>query len=408
MIPRWAEKLILESLKVFDVTVLVGPRQSGKTTLCEAVANKTGMIILSLDNPDVLTYAENDPLGFIEDHPKAFIDEIQRLPKLIFTIKYCVDKHRKPHQYLISGSVDLWNSKITPDSLAGRSEMLTLLPLARSEIYGKPPSSLIAEAFQGNIKPFKVDKAYTNYELAGLICQGGYPLAINKSSPAVRKKWLVALCEFVATHDLPVIKDLRKKDLFLDFIKYLAYHPAMLMNLDQCASVFNLSAFTIRNWLNLLENMFIIKRLPAWHKNYKKRLGKTPKYHFVDTGIIAALQDLDELSLSQDPKNLGHLLENLIYTELIKIIPSLHKTTKIYHYRDHNNYEVDFVLEQSNKLIGIEVKSARTIEYKDLNGLRNLKNTCKDNFVCGIILHRGTQVSIRHGNLYLVPINKLF
>ena len=408
MIQRWAEARILKSLAFIDVTLVAGPRQAGKTTLCRSIAQRRGMPFLSMDHPKHLAHISTDPIDFFESYPRAFIDEIQRAPELILPLKYVVDLKRSRGRYLISGSVDLWGSGITPDSLAGRMQLVELLPFARGEMLGLAPSTLITEAFQGEISCPSAQHSFDLRDLALLITQGGYPeVVLSYHSAEEKRRWLQTHVQFVAQHDLPHIEDVRKKDKFIPFLTYLSCHCAQLMNLSTCAASLQLTSQTIQRWLVLLEHMFLIKRLPAWHKNTKKKLAKAPKYHFLDTGLSAALQGYDAERLVQDPVLLGGLLENYVFTEISKIISDLDDEIYLYHYRDHNKNEVDFVLERRKKVVGIEIKAARTVLPRDFAGLRVLKEMCGEDFVCGMILYRGDQVEKTQGNLFAVPLGKL-
>ena len=198
------------------------------------------------------------------------------------------------------------------------------------------------------------------------------------------------------------------KILAMEFIEYLAYHPAQLMNMSTCASALRLTPHTIGRWLDVLEHMFIVKRVMPWHQNGKKRLAKTPKYHFVETANLAALQDKDTQSLLNDRSYFGHFLENYICAELTKISAVMSEYISLYHYREHNHHEVDFVLNSTNKVVGIEVKAAVSVFPQDFSGLKRLKAACGQNFSCGIILHRGESIQLREDNLYAVPLGKIF
>ena len=408
MIQRWEEARILKSLDFIDVTMVAGPRQTGKTTLCRSIAHQRGMPFLSMDHPQHLAHASTDPMDFLECYPRAFIDEIQRVPELILPLKYTVDCARSRGRYLLSGSVDLWGSGITPDSLAGRMQLIELLPFARREMLGYAPSTLITEAFEGQPSDHPDQCSLELKDLTQLIVQGGYPEAVlSYHSAQEKREWLRNHVQFVAQHDLPHIEDVRKKDKFMTFVKYLACHGAQLINLSTCAASLQLTPQTIQRWLVLLEHMFLIKRLPAWHKNSKKKLTKAPKYHFLDTGLSTALQGDSAETIGQDSVLLGQLLENYVLTEIAKIVGYLDDEILIYHYRDHQQYEVDFVLEQRRKIIGIEVKAARSVWPRDFAGLCQLKDLCGQSFVCGLILYRGDQVQKTQGNLFAVPLQRL-
>lgn len=407
MLKRWAETKILSAMKLFDITIVMGPRQAGKTTLCQRIATKKKISYLTLDDPEVLAYLKTDPKGFFQSYPEAVLDEIQRLPEVILALKYAVDQDRRPGRYIITGSVNLWSSGITPDSLAGRAKIVLLLPFGRGEIAGVSPSSLITQAFKEQIDDVDCDTSVDFADLALWMVKGGYPSTLSYNELQTRQ-WIREHLKLVAHHDLPFLQDLRKSDRFMDFIEYLAYHPAQLMNMSTCASALRLTPGTISRWLDVLEHMFLVKRAMPWHINGRKRLSKTPKYHFVETAILATLQDKDAQSLLHDRSTLGHFLESYVFSELSKILAVMDDYVSLYHYREHNNHEVDFVFTRAGKVVGMEVKAAVSIFPQDFSGLKRLKEACGQNFVCGILLHHGENVQKRGERLYAVPLSALF
>ena len=407
MITRWAERKVLDALDFIDITAVVGARQVGKTTLCQAIAKKRGFPFLSMDNPKHFGFATEDPLGFIETYPKAFIDEIQRAPELILPLKYSVDQNRFPGRYLMSGSVDLFRSSVAPDSLAGRMEMVELSPFAHREIYGLDPSSLITEAFEGHISSGTF-KHFASEDIASLLSQGGYPIPVlGHYDGEQRMRWLCAHIDLVSERDLSSLEEVRKKDSFRDFITYLSDHPAQLMNISTCAAALSVSAHSIQRWLDLLEQLFLTQRVPSFHKSHKKSLSKMPKCHFIDTGILLAVGDHNTESLLQKSSYLGNCFENYIFTELTKLISILEERISLYHYRDHNKKEVDFVLKKGRKLVGVEVKATNHVMSHHFKGLRHFKKVCGDDFVCGMVLYPGKDLEQRDKDLFAVPLGKL-
>lgn len=407
MLKRWAESRILSAMELFDVTIVLGPRQAGKTTLCQRIATKKKLPYLTLDDPEVLAYIKADPKGFFQSYPEAVVDEIQRVPQAILALKYAVDQDRRPGRYIVTGSVNLWDSGITPDSLAGRAQVILLLPFSRGEIAGVSPSSFITQAFTGQID---LTDSYTSIDLEDLalwMVKGGYPSTLGYTEAQTRV-WMRQHLELVAHHDLPFLQGLRKSDRFMEFIEYLAHHPAQLMNMSTCASALHLTPHTIGRWLDVLEHMFIVKRVMPWHKSGKKRLSKTPKYHFIETAILAALQDRDACSLLSDRSCFGHFLETYIFSELSKMRAVMSEYVSLYHYREHNNHEVDFVLTMAGKVLGIEVKASMSVFPQDFSGLKKLRDACGTNFICGIVIYRGDTLQIREDNLYALPLSRIF
>ena len=405
MYQRWAESKLLDCLDFIDVTILAGPRQAGKTTLCQSLAQRRGMPYLTMDNPQDLEHATSDPLHFFKTYPRGVIDEIQRVPELILPLKHCVDENRSPGRYIITGSVDLWGSGIAPDSLAGRAQIIQLLPLSWAELRGQAAGSLIDEMFQGNFSTV-MDETIEYAELARVMMAGGYPYPnIQYHRPSERTRWLLNHVGFIATHDLSHLEDVRKKERFPSFIEYVSQHSAQLMNLSTCGTALEITHQTVQRWLGLLEHMFVIKRLPAWHKSVKRRLAKAPKYHFLDTGLCLALQRVNHEELLSNRALMGRCLENYVFTEIAKRIASSEDRTQMFHYRDHNRYEVDLVLQRGQKVVGIEVKLSGMVTLADFSGLKRLQEASGDGFVCGVVLYPGAVLQSRGDRLFAVPLS---
>ena len=410
MIPRWAKTSITSSLDIFPITAVVGPRQAGKTTLCREIAKDRGMTYVSLDEERQLSYAFSDPTGFLEDHPRALIDEIQRAPQLILALKYSVDQDGKPGRYIITGSVDLFGrGGKAPDSLAGRMDLIKLLPLAQGEVRRLSPSSFLEDAFKGEFRRDRFE-LLTMKELLSLVLQGGYPKLYDGYGlrDLSRERWLQSHVNLLAERDLPDLAEVRKKAPFRSFINVLAENSATLVNLSHYAQSLELGASTIDRWLQWLEMMFLAERLPAWHKNVFRRPAKMPKLYFTDTGLLATLSNYRMEDYINDRPKLGALIETFVFSELTKLIHASPQYIQMSHYREKNRYEVDFVLELGPKVVGVEVKAAHTIFAHDFSALRRLRSVVGENFVCGIIFHRGSRVSKREGNLYSMPFNTLW
>jgi len=387
VIHRHVEARVVEALADTRIVAVVGPRQSGKTTLVRKLSAARGMPYITLDDDQFRRFANDDPDGFLRGHDQAVIDEIQRAPGLILALKKTVDEDPRPGRFLITGSVDLFTGTISPDSLAGRVETIELLPFSQAEIEGKPPSDFLSRAFEQGFPV--LDEVGRTSDLISRVMAGGYPEGIARSTHARRQAWLTEYASALATRDAAEISDISKTKELSRLIEYAAVASGQTVNLSALARPLGIDSKTVDRWLFLLEQMFVIRRLRAWHRNDLKRLVKTPKLHFLDTGLLAAMRRVSPADVEVDRSKLGVLLEGFVFSELSKLSGQSDDRVYLSHYRDRDQVEVDFVLERAGKIVGIEVKAAASVGPRDFNGLSRLKDAAGKAFACGIVLHDG-------------------
>ena len=406
-VARHAEARIRTALTDTRIVAIVGPRQSGKTTLARRIARSDGRPFITLDDEQFRRFAENDPTGFMRGQRTAVIDEIQRAPGLILALKQSVDEDPRPGRYLITGSVDLFRSSISPDSLAGRVETIALLPFSLAEIAGAGVPDFLDRAFAADFPNLVVTGPTP--DLIGSAVSGGYPEALSRAVPARRRDWLLAYARALTERDVSEIAAVGKRDEMSRLIDHAAASAGQLLNLSRLGSQLGVDGKTIDRWLALLEHMFLIRRIRAWHRNELKRLVKTPKLHFLDSGLLAALQRVDVKDIERDRWKLGPLLECLVHTELAKAAALSVEATGISHYRDKDQVEVDLVLERrSGDIVGIEVKANATVRPRDFQGLARLQSAAGERFTCGIILHDGDRVQQTAPRLFAMPVEMLW
>ena len=407
LLSRHAANLVDLALSDTRVVALVGPRQSGKTTLAKAIAKREGLEFLTLDDNQTRAFANSDPTGFIRRLDRAVIDEIQRAPDLVLAIKQTVDEDRRFGRFLITGSADLFGSSVTPDSLAGRVETIELLPLSQSELAQSGPSQFLDNAFEGLITRQTPKLATSN--LAEIVLAGGYPEALARANAKRRSDWLLSYAQSLALRDVGELALITKPDQMLALVNNLAVRASQLLNLSALGSTIGVDAKSIERWLGLLERLFLITRVPAWHSNALKRLVRAPKVQFFDSGLVAALQSIDHAKLERDRQLFGPLLETFVFGELRKASSLTARHTSISHYRDKDQVEVDFVLERSpGHLIGIEVKASATIRPADIRGLTKLRDTAQNQFKLGIVLHDGDCVQEVSERIFTAPVSILW
>lgn len=407
LIARHAESQVRAALADTRIVAIVGPRQSGKTTLARRIAGNDGRQFVTLDDEQSRRFARDDPRGFTSGLQRAVIDEIQRAPSLILELKRVVDEDPRPGQFLITGSVDLFAGSLSPDSLAGRVEVVELLPFSQAEIAGTQPSSFIDRAFGRDFSG--LPSAGQTDDLVGRIERGGFPEALTRAVPTRRRSWLRNYARVVAEHDVRDIAQIAKRDELPRLIDHAAVASGGLLNLSALGTRLGVDGKTVDRWLVLLEHMFLIRRVRAWHRSDLKRLVKAPKVQFLDSGLLAALQGVDAASIARDRQQLGPLLESFVYGELVKAVGLSSDPTTVSHYRDKSGAEVDFVLERSpGAVVGIEVKSRATAHPRDFTGLRRLKDAVGESFACGILLHHGDRVHQTAPGMYAMPVKMLW
>ena len=407
LLARHAETQVREALDDTRIVAIVGPRQSGKTTLARRIAGDDGRPFITLDDEQFRRFAEDDPAGFVRSQPVAVIDEIQRAPALILALKKAVDEAPRPGRYLITGSVDLFKGALSPDSLAGRVETIELLPFSQAEIAGAGVPEFLDRAFAGDF-PGLATTGPTG-DLIGRVISGGFPEALSRTVPARRRRWLRAYARALAERDVSEIAAVDKRVEMGRLIDHAAAASGQLLNLSALGSRLGVDGKTVDRWLTLLEHMFLVRRVRAWHRNRLKRLVRTPKLHFLDSGLLAALQGTGTADIARDREKLGPLLECFVHSEIAKAAALSDETTTVSHYRDKDRLEVDLVLERSpNRVVGIEVKAGATAHPGDFRGLARLASAVGDRFACGILLHDGDRVQQTGSRLFAMPVKMLW
>lgn len=383
-----------------------GPRQSGKTTLVRKFDETLPYI--SLDDATRLAAARADPQGFIRQLDRAIIDEIQRAPELLLALKLSIDEDRRPGRFLLTGSANVMSLPTIADSLAGRIEVHALLPLSNAELAGRVPDFL--ERAQACDWPARKTEKSTGVGIALIehVLAGGYPEMRNRPTARRRQAWAQAYLTTLVERDIRDIANIDQATRIPQLMAILATLSGQLLNLSQIAGQIGLNLHTAEKYIGILEKLFLVRRLPAWSRNELSRLIKTPKIHFLDAGLQAALLRANADWLQQERGRFGAILESWVYGELLKIINLSAEGWFISHYRDKDQVEVDFVLESPLRaVIGIEVKAAATVGATDFKGLRRLREHCGQAFTSGIVLYDGTAAVPFGNDLWAVPLGWL-
>jgi predicted AAA+ superfamily ATPase len=406
MFRRHLEPLLQEALGDTPAVLINGPRQSGKTTLARQCGE--GMPYLSLDDATRLSAARADPQGFIRQIDRAIIDEIQRAPELLLALKLSIDSDRRPGRFLLTGSANVMSLPTIADSLAGRIEVHTLLPLSNAEIAGREPSFLeCAQAQDWSARAWE-DVPGVGDALVLHVLAGGYPEMRSRATPRRRQAWAQAYLTTLVERDIQDVARIEEAARIPQLMAILAMMSGQLLNLSQIGGQLGLNVHTAEKYIGILEKLFLVRRLPAWGRNELNRLVKTPKLHFLDAGLHSALVRANADLLRNERNRFGPILESWVFGELLKIASLAPGQWFLSHYRDKDQVEVDFVLESPlRSIIGIEVKASATVTAGDFKGLRRLREHCKDAFVSGIVLYDGPSALPFGDGLWAVPLGWL-
>lgn len=403
---RYIEPAVQAALADTPVVCVLGPRQAGKTTLVQQLTPKRDY--LSFDNPSLLHAALNDPKGFIHGLPESVIlDEIQRAPELLLSIKLSVDENRKPGRFILTGSANLMLLPQVQDSLAGRIEVIRLHPLSELEKQGGQ-FNLLQSFLHGEIRTQLRPGGGVAQGIAEAICTGGYPEP-NTRTTAAAKRWFAQYLEAVIHRDARDIGGIQKADELLRMIALLSYRTATLLNTSNIANELKLDRATVEKYLTILERLFLIRRLPAWHKNNAQRLIKTTKVHLVDSGLAASLNRLSVEDWNSHSTDFGGLLESFVVQQLICQASFTDELLRFSHYRDKEKIEVDLVIEQGRNVWGVEVKKSATIRGEDGKGLARLAALAGKQFKGGMLLYNGHDtLPLGTENCFAVPLERLW
>ncbi|HEY3655693.1 MAG TPA: ATP-binding protein [Steroidobacteraceae bacterium] len=383
-----------------------GPRQSGKTTMARRFA-KQGRKYVTLNDQSTLAAAKSDPVAFIRGLDRAVIDQVQRAPDLLLAIKQSVGEDRRPGRFLLTGSANLLTVKTIHESLAGRVEIVPLYPLGRSEQLGIKHPQFIAKAFRGAVPD--TAEALSKEKLSDWVTAGSYPEAMKRRSERRHQDWYRAYIKSIVERDLPEISNLAKPDQVPRVLQIAAQIAGQLTNLSEIGRSVGLDHKTADHYVRVLEQLYLIQRVQPWFRNELSRLVKTPKLHFIDSGLLTAMRGYSLSRLRADRTLFDPLLESFVFSELPKLSAWTEERVMLFHYRDRDQLEVDFVLENSaGEIVGIEVKSAASVTQRDFLGLERVASAAGSAFKQGIVLYDRVQTLSFADNLRAVPVSALW
>ena len=402
---RLLTNTLREKLSFFPIVQVVGPRQSGKTTLMLNLAREEGYNYFSLEDPSVMEDLKADSQHFLENHPRTIIDEAQLYPEITGLLQNIVDNLKEPFgQYVLTGSFDLTLSPRSKNSLAGRICTLELLPLAQAEFHGTKPN-LLEDLFKEGIE-FSPTHKTKESEIYDMLLQGGYPKLALIEEPKKRLSWLRSYAKALHQQDITPFGRIRVAHDPFQVLQKLARFATQKINVNHVANELNFDTRTVKNLVALYEDLYIIKMIPSFHSKTSLSFGSS-QLQFIDSGLFALLQGTDLAALKRNRVLLGKLLETFVFGELAKLCNSIDEGHEISHWR--HNHEVDFVLRQHGGLVvGIEIKASRKLLHLIPKGLRELQEHCGKNMINGIVLYLGDEYINMGNGMHQVPMSYLW
>ncbi len=361
----------------FNAVALVGPWQSGKTTLARAVFAEKEYV--SLENPDQRKFAIEDPKGFLAQFPNgAILDEVQRTPELFSYLQQVLDENTGPGMFILTGSNNFLLQESISQSLAGRIAYMYLLPFSYSELPEEAGS-----------------------ELSDLIFRGLYPPIYDQ--PVEPSRWYGHYIRTYIERDVRQLKNITDLDAFERLLRLCAGRSGQLLNMQNLAVDSGVDGKTIASWISVLEQSFILFRLPLHHKNFNKRVVKMPKLYFYDTGLACALLGIQNPNQLKYHPLYGSLFESFIIAELTKHQYNHGRRSNLFFWRDNTGHEIDVLIENGNQLFPIEIKSGQTITtdyFKGLNFWARISGKSE-----GAIVYAGDQQYTRSSGVKIIPWN---
>jgi uncharacterized protein len=356
VITRHLSEKLLESAQKYPVVSLTGPRQSGKTTLVRSVF--TGHAYISLESPDHLAFALEDPRGFLGQFSgNVILDEAQRTPDLFSYIQTLVDEEDRPGRFVLTGSHNFLLMEKISQSLAGRSAILHLLPFSHSELVGRAPMPI--ESIGMIEKTGAANSKEPAAKVFDLLLRGFYPRIHDKNLDS--REWLGNYCQTYLERDVRELVEVGNLESFTRFLRLCAGRSGQLLNVASLAADAGISHSTARRWLSILEASFIVYLLQPHHANFNKRLVKSPKLYFFDTGLLCFLLKIRSAEELLVHSARGAVFETWAISEILKNYYHRGRAPEVHFWRDSLGREIDLLIEDGRRLIPVEIKSGETV-----------------------------------------------
>ena len=407
LLQRHAQTAVDAALSDTRVVLVQGARQVGKSTIAKLVAERDGGRWTSLDRAQFRQAAQADPDGFVHgDWRPLVVDEVQRVPDLLLSIKAEVDEDPRPGRFLLTGSSRVLNMRGVADALPGRMETVELWPLSQGEIDQTPDGFVDMVFTQGPQARHDSDETREGY--LGRLVRGGFPEMLDRSDARARRYLDQYLADLVNRDAIQVLA-VERPDELRALVRLVAGRSGELLVPNNLAQRMAVSAPTVSRYLAALEEVFLIKRIPAWSRSTTTRAVGTPKVAFVDSGIAARQLGASAASLAAPASALGGLLEGFVAMEIARQLTWSEHEVELFHYRTRDGTEVDIVLQDpTGQVVGIEVKAAMSVREHDFRGLRHLADRLGDDLLVGIVFYLGRETLSFGPRLKAMPVASLW
>ncbi|MFT3852608.1 MAG: ATP-binding protein [Ilumatobacteraceae bacterium] len=406
ILPRHAHRAVVAGLADTRVVLVDGARQCGKSTLVGQIGAEHDAAWRNLDRAATRQAAEFDPSSFVRDEQMLVIDEIQRVPELLLAIKEVVDGDARPGRFLLTGSARVLGLRGVADVLPGRMETIELWPLSQGEIDGRPDGFVDAAFELGPALRHRSDEQRGGY--VDRVVRGGFPEAVAREGRR-REAFFDNYVADIVNRDVVQLSEIERGPQMRALVRMLAARSGQLLVPGALGNELGLPQTTVSRYLGLLDEVFLVKRIPAWSRNLTSRVVSTAKVAMVDSGIAANLVGHDAASLRRYDSPLGGLLEGFVVMEIARQLTWSRTRAELFHYRTKDKVEVDAVLEdRRGRVVAIDVKASATVRPEDFRGINHLATRLGDDLVAGIVLYAGPETLAFGPKNRAVPISALW
>ncbi|MGA9309498.1 MAG: ATP-binding protein [Pseudonocardiaceae bacterium] len=412
LLPRRANENVRAALADTRVVVINGARQTGKSTLARLIMEGfSGAELRYLDEAAVRSAAQADPALFVRHDGLLVLDEVQRVPDLLLAIKHAVDVDSRPGRFLLTGSARLLALRDIPDLLPGRSETIELWPLSQGEI------DRTAEGFVDAVFEYGAEQMVAQTTQSALhredylerALRGGYPEAVRRTDLGRRARFFESYVSDLISRDVRQVAEIERPADMRRLLNLISASMATLSIPAAFANRLRLPASTVKRYLDLLELLYVVRRIPAWSTNLTTRAVATPKLMVVDTGLASHLAGMTLKRAKRPTAPVGPIMENFVLGELARQLSWADDPVRLYHYRDRDQNEVDAILERaSGEVVAVEVKAAETVRSEDFRAMRHLARRLGNQLHAGIVLYAGRQALPFGERLCALPISALW
>jgi predicted AAA+ superfamily ATPase len=401
--------MIEEALADTRVVLLLGARQVGKSTLATEIAAGIGAgPPVTLDDATTRAAAETDPTGFVASLGRPVVlDEVQRSEALLLAIKESVDSDAAPGQFLLIGSANVLTAPRIHEALTGRTEIVRLWPFSQSEIE-RSGANFVDRLFESRV-PSISGAAVGRDAFVERAVRGGYPEAYGRVQRR-RERWFASYVETMVTRDIRDLADIRRSDEIPRLLRMIAAQAANLFKAERMGNSLGISTKTVQSYCDLLETVFLVRRIRAWRPSMGAREVTTPKVYVTDSGLLAYLLGADRRRAAGDDQITGKLFENFAAMETARLLDWAETSATQYHYRDRSTGdEIDVVLEsRSGELVCLECKAAATVRPSDYRAMSKLRDARGESFVAGVVMYTGAETRALTERIWAVPVSGLW